>query len=717
MKNFQLSTLNFQLLTLLLAGVFALAGCNKEKEEDPFTGTDNYITAFVLQQGNTVFNATIANRAITITVPEGLLLTDAKATVTLSENAKIAPDPATITSWEVDQRFAVTAWNGARIEYEYALKRSPIAHEGTVVLLTQAEVDAFGAQGITFIDGNLTIGRTAGTDSIFSLAPLASLKEVAYNLTLNPTCAITGLEGLENLERIGGALQLGTAPKSSTNPPNTLKHLETLRLPALETAGGIELISIVTTNVELPELTGVSQELFLDGPFAQMSLPNLQSAGSLTITAVALGNSPSVPAVLEDIDLLELTEVGYMDIARFQQLTRINLPKLKKAEMIHWGYSPKLATIYTPQLEEVDDRIIWANLLALREMVFPKLRKVSSLTAPWAVETMSFPSLTHADEISVGVIYCFTALQTAGSVTVSATSDIVIPASVERIDYLRVGISNSSTLTIDVRGKNIDMLFLSGYFSNATLLGDDVFHGTLKLETTDTPTAAIPTIQGFSEVDSLHINTGQVADVHISGFRKVNRGAMIWTSYQSTKTFSLSDLEEIGGNATFRFTSFSNSTTEAISVGSLKRVGGNLSAQFSYSLTLKTLSFPELETVGGNFDLHTGFYFDYTDWGMGLESVGLEELSFPKLATVGGKLSIFSESNLEYANSQLTNLDGFAKLAGVGSIQVTQQKALTDYTGLTELFKTLPKESWITPTNCGYMPTWQDLKDGKWTKE
>jgi hypothetical protein len=195
-------------LRLLPIIAFAFVACT-ENEADPFSGKDNYIAAFSLTQGNTVFDAAIAGDVITVTVPEGLSLNNAKATVKLSENASIYPDPAKITAWDDEALFAVTAYNGAKATYKYTVARSGVAREGTVVLETQADVDAFGQLGITFIDGNLTVGRAAGTDSITSLAPLAGLKEVAYSLTLNPTYAGTGLEGLENLERVGGTLQVG----------------------------------------------------------------------------------------------------------------------------------------------------------------------------------------------------------------------------------------------------------------------------------------------------------------------------------------------------------------------------------------------------------------------------------------------------------------------------------------------------------------------------
>ena len=162
----------FALLTALL-----FTACSKTDE--PFTGKDNYISSFSLKQGETVLNAVISDKVITVSAPEGMTLAGATASVKLSENAKIYPDPSSITDWNDEALFAVTAYNGTQIRYKYTVVRNSIDEKGTVVLETQADVDAFGTKGITAIGGNLVIGRTTGVDSISSLAPLFQLKEIA----------------------------------------------------------------------------------------------------------------------------------------------------------------------------------------------------------------------------------------------------------------------------------------------------------------------------------------------------------------------------------------------------------------------------------------------------------------------------------------------------------------------------------------------------------
>ncbi|MDR1339162.1 MAG: hypothetical protein LBK58_03800 [Prevotellaceae bacterium] len=778
--------MKYRIMLLLLAGVFAFASCSKEEEvEDPFTGKDSYITAFSLKQGELVFNAAIIDREIVVTVPEGFSLRQATATVKLSENAKIYPDPAEVTDWDEERQFAVTAYNSGQIRYKYTVKHRGLAHEGTVVLETQAEVEAFGQQGITLIDGNLTIGRATGIDSITSLAPLAGLKEVAYNITLNPTCAITGLEGLESLESVGGIFQIGA-----------LKHLEILGLPALKTVGSFNLNNTVTFIAEFPELASASKVFSLNCPLYQLQLPKLQSAGSLTLTTSSNSSSS-----LAKISLPALEEVnGVLLITYFNSLAKIELPVLKKAGGLTTNFMNLLSFVYAPRVEEITGDVNAVNVPALaeyslpslqkagsftlngaalgllefpklseiagifslncallREFRLPELQKAGSLTiggtalsvaefpklseietaiainntaltvfrlpelqkirtltfSSVALDAVEFPKLGEAGGVTLSagmspsLLAGFPVLQNIATLTLTNLKDAVrleLPASMQRID--RLVISASAALPvgeINVKGKNIGILELQSYATNAKLTGDEVFHGALVTSNSSVP---LPRqMEGFREVDSLYIRSGMIDTVTVSGIRKINRGAYFSGIYGGyPKYFRIPDLEEVGGTLTLAYTSMTNTTTTALEMEKLKRVGGDFIVNVLTNL-VKTFNFPELTDVGGNLNLTSGY--DYSNY------LGFETLNFPKLTTVGGKLSIHSGSTSQN-NRQLKNLDGFAALSNVGSIEVSRQASLESYEGLKEVFKTLPEENWIRPTNNGYNPSWQDLKDGKW---
>src|SRR4051812_7933528 len=183
---------------LLVAAILVFTACRKEKND--FQGRDNFITSFTLKKGGTTFTASITDSVIVIKAPEGYSLDSAIADVSLSEHAAMYPDPASLTQWDEEALFVVHAWNGERKTYKYTVDRSPILTAGSVVLATQADVDAFAKQGATEIAGSLIIGSMAGKDSITNLAALYKLKRVGYALIIYPTYSGRQMVGLDNLQ-------------------------------------------------------------------------------------------------------------------------------------------------------------------------------------------------------------------------------------------------------------------------------------------------------------------------------------------------------------------------------------------------------------------------------------------------------------------------------------------------------------------------------------
>ncbi|MDR0729267.1 MAG: DUF5018 domain-containing protein [Prevotellaceae bacterium] len=702
-------------LLLLWTAAF-VAACDKN-EQDPFAGKDSYITAFSLQQGEAVFHAAIAGEVITLTVPEGVPLIQAKATVKLSENATIYPDPATITDWDEECRFVVTAHNGARSTYKYTVARRGIAHSGAVLLETQADVDAFGQQGITLLDGNLTIGRSTGTDSITSLAPLESLKGITYLLTINPTCAITGLEGLQNLAHAGG-LQFG-----GTTTATALKRLETLALPALKTAGSINLQNTVTVIVELPELTSVSKQFSLNCPLWQLQLPNLQYAGSLTLTTVS-GNST---ATLTAVSLPALEEVGLVSISYFPKLYKIELLELKKMDGMTLTRMPQLSFIHAPQLAEITGSATCSYLNTLSEMGWPELQRVGTLDCSYCdgLSTFDFPKLTNVNTIdfvslpALSGFSGFSALQTVGTFTFmySAMDRIAFPAALQRIDHLSIDFRQGYGLVseINVAGIALGKLSVLADAVRAKLVGDETFHGTLVINPTGASngtTILFPELTGFSEIDSLYLPSANMNNVHVAGVRKINKGIFMTSgSSRQTHAFSLPDLEEVGGTLYIDYYAMGTSSSTpftSVEFNKLKHVGGYFFLTATGS-SATTIACPELTSIGGDFKLSTCYDYSTT-------YRGFETLHFPKLTTINGKLTIHSESTSR-SNTKLKDLNGFSALTKVKAIEVTRQGALTDYSGLKNAFEANPwgASDW-SATNNDYNPTYQDLQAGNWTK-
>jgi hypothetical protein len=290
---------------------------------------------------------------------------------------------------------------------------------------------------------------------------------------------------------------------------------------------------------------------------------------------------------------------------------------------------------------------------------------------------------------------------------------------VESIGWLKIYGQNYAreSGTVDFHSvAAIDVIDYDRYCEGITLIGSDVFHGILKLYQPTSSAMALPTIQGFSEVDSLYISMPSRAGAEglIPGFRKVNRGVYLIAGSQNAISFSLPDMEEIGGSANISIQfQGASATATAVSFPKLKSVGGNFTLTVM-AKTAETLTCPELTTVGGNFILYT----DY-DMANGTRK-GLKTVLFPKLATVGGKLTVRPSSlnSASYVNAQLTDLNGFAALRSVQAVEIAWMTHLTDYSGLQGAFTAAPwgADNWSATGN-DYNPTYQDFEDGKWTKE
>ncbi|UVP33576.1 DUF4971 domain-containing protein [Bacteroides faecis] len=163
-----------QLFKILMMAVFATAfiACNDD-DGVSFVGKDNYIVAFSLTVDGVTYDASITEGKIKVSIPYNVSLENAKASYTLSENARINPDPAEITAWDEEWQFIATADNKESRVYHYTYEYSDISKSGNVVLETQADVDKFKATQINSIDGNLTIGTDNG-DGIENLDGLSN---------------------------------------------------------------------------------------------------------------------------------------------------------------------------------------------------------------------------------------------------------------------------------------------------------------------------------------------------------------------------------------------------------------------------------------------------------------------------------------------------------------------------------------------------------------
>lgn len=689
MKKIIFNKLFFLLLIIAVINI----GCKKEK--NPFTGKDNFITAFSLKKSGTTFTGTITDSTITIKAPEGFSLDSAVSSIIISENAEIYPDPSSITSWNDEMLFVVKAYNNTPKTFHYSIDRTSILAEGSVVLGTQADVEAFGNKGITEITGSLIIGNKAGEDSITTLAPLYKLRKIGYSLTINPTYAAKEFVGFDNLIEIGDGLII-----------ESVNRLEKISFSALQSAGRISIKTVATQSVIFPVLKHVSTSMLVQTPLAGFSFPLLQTVGeTLTMDGIYGKNAP-----LTEISFPSLKEAGNIWLGGYQKAGKIALPQLTQSGDITIFFINALYTIIAPKLQALSGTLVIPEQTEMTEFVLPSLRSAGTIELlSKKINAIELPLLSTIEKdlrlatVAVKGIKGFTALAAVkGELYLRDLPNMTtleLPASLQQIGTLTINNRQvKAPAVIDVSGLNVKEIRLE-VSTPVILKGNDVFKGTLTVNPSALTT--FPQLEGFAELDSLSFGgyISNINDLQINGIHKINKGFQIPNN--NVQTFSMPDLEFVGGD--FIINQFQGLTHAVLDFPKLKTISGSLSALVQSS-SAKTLQFSSLKSVGGNCSIGTGF-----------DDRCLSAILFPALETIGGKLTVYAELADWYPNAVLTNLDGFSNLKKVNAIEVSSQLLLKSFEGLKNAFPSITETGWKAIDN-GYNPTYGDLAAGKWIK-
>lgn len=682
---------NIKIVGLALFIIIAAAGCRKEKSD--FSGGDNYITSFQLKQGDMIFQAAISEGQIVLSAPEDFSLDNATATVVVSENARITPDPSGIQNWNEEHTFTVTSYNGTKQTYQYSVVRNVVAKDGDVVLLTQADVEALAALNVTQINGSLTIGAATGLDSVYSLASLSGLKTIQYGLTINATYAGDDLAGLENLETVG-SLQI-----------QQNKSLRTVELPKLAAVMSDLIINqSPVTIVRFPELTHIDKglQILAGNNISEMEFPKLKNiVENLTLT----GATTSLLTVIS-FPLLEKAG-GNISISNWREATTLSMPLLSTTTAVNISGLAKLESLSMPALTSTGNNVTLSSLPLLTDLDLTSLQStggeffLSSLSQ--LKNTQGIKSLQSVG----GRLYLsgLTALDDAelsGLAQVNTVSGDITLSQVPFKKFLGFALSQVNSLSIngsnissieEINVSNLDVvntLSVTNVSSVFTLKGKNNFTGSLTLQN-----SGPSVMEGFEEVNNLNYTMNQNTQPERAiNIRKINGNATL--SVYNFPTFRMPLLEEVAG-------AISLTTSDGISIIEfpvLKKAG---SATLDVAI-LPAFELSALQTVEGNFSISTGKY----------RADNLAVLDMPSLHTVGGILSLSGYST-NYYNTKLTQLDGLSSLQNAGGITVSYNMGLTDFTGLKNVLPSLAPANWNVSNN-NYNPTYQDMLDGKYVK-
>ncbi|MDR1183128.1 MAG: hypothetical protein LBL13_14275 [Bacteroidales bacterium] len=664
-------------LTCMSCTALLFGACSKD-EPNPFDGTDNHITSFIIKKDGVNYVAAIAEDKITITVPVNISLSGATVDYKLCENTTIQPDPATVSDWENEQVFRVKSYSGASRDYTYSVVRSEISYTGNVSLLTQADVETFAASGSTIVDGNLIIGSEAKPDAataIVNLDGLSSIKEVKYHIIINSSFVGADLNGLKNVEKCGG-IYIGTAAAKIA-----LSKKISVELPALTTAGdvilnsdSVQIVSLAklqsVSNFQLSSRTVESVDLSLlkevagnlsltnasitaNNTLTNISFPQLTSIGGSLAMQYFSGLASAIFAkltyigggidvtlnsnALEELNFPELAVTnGIINIERAPGLLTLSLPKVKSITSFIYNktsYSNyPLANLNLSSLETIENEF-YIRSIPMETLNFPKLKSIGGTMTIWEVPvtTLNLAELTKA-----GKLYLY-GIRLLESLNLSKITELGV-----------IELSGCLKLTAVTSPKTIGDVTIN-YASNATC-----------------PT---PIFNGLETVS----------------------GAWTTQSSGNTTLFDIANVKHIG---TFKISDASQGA-----VLNLPAVE-TMNALEINSYKLGILTAPELTTVE-NLRLNTVW--------------SLATLTIPKLKTVSNFTLNEIGGSYNANNARMSNLDAFSSITSLGSVKIEYCTKLIDFTGLSNALSGLTAANWSV-TNCGYNPTFQDMLDGNYVK-
>jgi len=670
------------LFPLLLASAL-LAGCDDDAQP-PFEGIDNHIVAFALTAPDgTVYEAAITGDRIAVTVPHNVSLAGARASWKLCEQAVLYPDPLSITDWDNEQRFRVMAYDQTLRDYAYSVIRTDVPSRGSVTLLTQSDVAALAATGATTIDGNLIIGdfTTGGQDPVADLSPLAGITDVRYNIVVNNSFAGKELSGLVSLRSAGGLI-LGSA----TTPLTTAETFD-VDLPALETLGQLTVNSTTLTGISLNALTRTGPVQIAAPNMVYANLPELRVCDGDLIVAAA-GNAAN--KALRILQLSKLEQVaGSMALEYQTAMTHLDLDALSRVGgNLSLKNLTSLTALLLPELQFLGGSFSWSYLTSASSLRIPKLARVEALTI---TDNTASSRLEEID------------LTALSDVTGELKIQTKYTAESLRLPALRT-IGGQFTLHSLPNLLSLEVPALAA-------CGSIYFYALPLLPSLDlSSVASLDKLELISCYKLARVKTRSdvLKDVALNGGSRL----CDFTRFEGARTIS----------GTLSISNYTQNTELAFP--GIKSIGAYIQTNGNRTNNSVTMTFPDLETVG-TFKISSCTWLKELDapklrsvetWDTSFMSYITEgKLRLPELRTIG----TFKFWGGTYASAasqmRLTNLDDFAGVTRIGSVDIAYWGKLTDFSGLHRALGSLSADRWKV-VGCAYNPTWKAMQDGLYTQ-
>lgn len=726
----------FKILMLLFSATLLLGSCSKDDPEIPADADDNFITSLTLTVADgTCYTAVIEGQTLTVSIPYNVSLQGASADMEYTASATILPNPTTISDWDNEQIFRVTSYNGDVNEYTYRVDHKEITQEGDVELKTMSDIAAFADAGTSVVNGNLTIGTDEGED-ITSIEKLANLKEVKGDLILKNSFKATDLTGLENVTTLGGfivgstdtasdaSLNLVTMSALSGITGNLIvrnNSLKWVKLDALQKVGGnIIIASTSLESMETPALTEIGDDLDL--------------CGITEITNDEYGNVNMGGAITELSFPVLSKVVGSVKINYFAALTAISLPQLTTA-----------GSIEIPTLGHTFKTIDLSALTSVERNLTIESVRTQGKFASDAANNTALKSLGDLSKLQT-VGESLRIVNFSGMTTLPDFSSL---KSVETVylEYVDV-VENNLDLSNVIFTKN-SKIEIKNRCSIPAIIGSGNMEGEILLSTTSSHSSS-PNIKGFTTVNNVDIKlgSGQYLDEEatiiydfetVTGNFKFTYDVPPLDHYNSIQ---FPNLKEVKGAFAIVPREGNLTSFQKLDAPVLETVGG----QFCSMLYVAEYNLPKLMTVGcaenaellisnratskvtgnGMMDIALGYTESlnipalYKIGGNGLyincKQATMETVTFPAITTIEGELQVFGNTS-STKNKKVKNLS-FPKLEQVPKVTIQLFTNMLDYSTFAPVINngSVTEANWSV-TNCGYNPTFEDMKAGRYTQQ
>lgn len=663
------------------------AACSDDEQEfSGIDGKDHFISEFALTVDGITYQAMIVGDKITVEIPYNTSLKGATVEYALCEGASINPNPSTIEDWENEWKFVVTSKMQDSKVYSYTYQYTDIEQSGSVVLATQAEVDNFAKTGINKIEGSLTIG-TADGEEITNLDGLANLKQISNSLVINPSYKGADLTGLDNLEQLG-SFKLGSTTSTSKNTTLKMVNLPSL----LGVTSDFVVNSSVIEKISIPKAELIGEDMYITSDaLLDLDANAVKSVGASLIIKGSVAQEES--ATTEAIVFSALKQVG-------NELTI--------------QYFPKLQGIYLPALESVAGTASFSDMSSIGSLAMTELHSVGGLTIKNCKEisTVELPGLASCGEVSVDA-------NKVNKFNISALKDVFGDMAlsnllIEELDLSQMNF-NGNTLTLQCNRLN-------------KIVGPETFNGSLLLlpkdcRLTELTLEGISNIQGdFQCKNYFHVKEFVMPFVRVAGdiIISLNSG-----SVDTGAEIEFPNLQEIEGALTLE----QNKNANHITFPSLKKILGSCSitterlkndieftnlesigtdgtnAQISFNIEYTGVQCPKLKTINGQFNIVTySVMFGMTE----------TKVSYPTVESISENLSITCPYS-DFGTNGIVSID-FSGLKSVKGVSISGQGDVTDFSSFKYLFENgiLTEESQWEVKECGYNPSFQEMKDRKY---